>query len=310
MSPNAAKPSDASVRARLLNIARRERRDFNLILNLYYQERFLARLAASRHCERFLLKGGLLLFALTAGQPHTLGRPTKDVDLRAEGIGNDPDRLCTLFAEVCSLDLSDSVVFDAGEITAERITEDADYQGIRLRIPVRLAGARGRVQVDVGFGDIVTPGPRLMAFPVLLSQMVAPTLLAYSIETVVAEKFEAMIALSVVNSRMKDFFDLGWLAQTQPFVGAVLQRAIRNTFHRRGTLFLPDPAVLQPSFAWDEARQRQWSAFLRQSHLAGAPESFGEVMALLRQFLQPVHSACLEERSFSAEWSAALLRWL
>lgn len=298
------------MRARLLNIAKRERRDFNLILNLYYQERFLARLAASRYQGRFLLKGGLLLFALAAGQSHAFGRPTKDVDLRAEGIGNDPDRLRTLFSEVCGLDLSDGAVFDAGNITAERITEDADYQGIRLGIPVGLAGARGRVQVDVGFGDVVTPGPWLMAFPVLLRQMVAPTLLAYSIETVVAEKLEAMIALSVANSRMKDFFDLHWLAQTQPFEGAVLQRAIRNTFHRRGTLFLPDPAVFQPSFASDEGRQRQWSAFLHQSHLAEAPDRFGKVIALLRQFLQPVHSACLEERSFAAEWSAALSRWL
>ncbi len=202
------------------------------------------------------------------------------------------------------------MVFDPDGITTERITEDADYQGIRVRIPVRLAEARGRVQVDVGFGDVVTPGPTEMLFPVLLEEMPSPTLLAYPMETVVAEKLEAMVSLSLVNSRMKDFFDLHWLALNRPFAGAVLQQAVDRTFRRRGTQFLPDPAVFQPSFAADEGRQRQWSAFLRQSHAVDARIPFPDVLVVLRDFLQPVHAACLEARSFSAEWSPALSKWV
>jgi len=310
MSLEGGSPSGASIRARLLNIAKREERDFNVVLNLYYQERLLARLAASDFRKRFLLKGGLLLSAVPASQERVFGRPTKDVDLRAAGVGNDPHRLRTIFAEICRLDLSDGIAFDPDGITTERITEDADYHGIRLRIPVRLSGALGRVQVDIGFGDIVTPGPQERVFPVLLERLAAPTLLTYPVETVVAEKFEAMIRLSLVNSRMKDFFDLHWLASTQPFEGSLLQRAISNTFGRRETPFLPDPAVFQSSFASDEGHQRQWSAFLQRSHLAGAPTRFEEVLLLLRRFLQPVHSACLEGETLAGKWSPVLLAWV
>ena len=309
MSANEKPLSESSIRARLLNIAKRERRDFNVVLNLFYQERLLARLAASRYRDHFLLKGGLLLFAIAAPTQLVFGRPTKDVDLGADGIGNDPDRLHAIFTEIVSVDLADGVVFDPIGITTGRITEDADYHGIRLRIPASLAGARSHVQVDVGFGDVVTPGPQETVFPALLEQIPAPVVAAYSVETVVAEKFEAMINLSLINSRMKDFFDLGWLARTKSFEGATLEEAIGNTFRRRGTIFRPNPVVFEPSFAADETRQRRWSTFLRQSRLSDAEGSFESVMEVVRAFLKPVHSACLVERPFPHTWSPTALRW-
>ncbi|MCL5960766.1 MAG: nucleotidyl transferase AbiEii/AbiGii toxin family protein [Chloroflexi bacterium] len=310
MSSHRTTRIDISVRDRLLQIAKRENRDFNVILNLYYQERFLARLAVSRYRKRFFLKGGLLLLALESLSGRLSGRPTKDVDLRAEGVGNDPDSLQSVFVEVCTAGLPDGVIFEPHRMTVERITEDADYQGIRLKVPVGLAGARGSVQVDIGFGDVVTPGPREMEFPVLLGEMSPPAILVYSVETVVAEKFEAMISLSLINSRMKDFFDLDRLAQTHEFAGSVLQQAAINTFDRRGTRFLPNPAMFQPSFASDESRRRQWLAFLRRIHLMDTPRDFADVMALLRDFLCPVHIACMEDRFLSAKWSPDLLRWV
>jgi predicted nucleotidyltransferase component of viral defense system len=300
---------DISARERLLQLARREGRDFNLVLNRYYQERFLARLAASPYRDRFLLKGALFLLARAGDERRQLARPTRDVDLGGEAIGNAPDRLRDLFGEVCALPLRDGVAFDTAGIATERIVEDADYPGVRLTIPVAFAGARGHLQVDVGFGDVVTPGPQELTFPTLLNGMPAPTLLAYSVETVVAEKFEAMIKLSLVNSRMKDCYDLCQLARTESFAGAVLQEAVRKTFARRGTRFLPDPAIFRDTFGSDSSRQQQWATFLRRSRLTAAPEGFADVIAVLRDFLEPLHIASQESQPFSQRWSPDDLRW-
>ena len=159
---------DISVRDRLLAIAKREGRDFNVVLNLYYQERLLARLAASAYHDHFVLKGGLLLYALAIEGKRQLARPTKDIDLRGSGIGNDTAELCAIFADVCTVAMPDGVSFDAAGITAEHIAADAMYHGVRLHIPVSLAQARGRIRVDIGFGDVITSGPRAMELPVLL----------------------------------------------------------------------------------------------------------------------------------------------
>lgn len=191
---------DISVRDRLLAVAKREGRDFNVVLNLYYQERQLARLAASSYRDHFILKGGLLLYALAIGGKQQFARPTKDIDLRGGGISNDADNLRAIFVGVCAIEMPDGVSFDATGVTAEHIAEDAMYHGVRLHIPVNLAGARGRIRVDIGFGDVITPGPWDMELPTLLSDIPAPRVLAYSLETVIAEKFEAMLNLSLINS--------------------------------------------------------------------------------------------------------------
>lgn len=303
MSARPVKRIDVSARERLLLIAKREGRDFNLVLQLYYQERFLARLAATPHRERFLLKGALFLFARAGGEMRQLARPTKDIDLRGEAVTNDPGRLRAMLGEVCAHPMHDGVVFGTTGITTERIAEEARYPGVRLTVPVGLAGARSRLQVDIGFGDVVTPGPQEMCFPTQLDDMPAPTILAYSIETVVAEKFEAMITLSLVNSRMKDFYDLYQLAGGEVFSGAVLHEAVRETFARRGTPFLPDPTVFAHTFGTDPTRQRQWATFLRRGRLVAAPERFAEGLEMLRAFLTPLHDACRQGHPFSRRWS-------
>jgi hypothetical protein len=256
-----------------------------------------------------MLKGGLLLFALAKAAARSLGRPTKDVDLRADGVVNEPGELHTIFAEICKVALPDGVVFDIGAITAEPITEDADYQGVRVHVPVRLAGARGRVQIDIGFGDIVTPGPRSMDFPVLLEGMSVPSLQVYSNETVVSEKFEAMISLSLVNSRLKDFYDIYQLAHAYRFSGSSPQQAVRNTFRRRGTDFRPNPAIFQDSFAIDLDRQRQWRVFLNRTHLTQAPSAFVDVTADIGKFLWPVHDGCIHSIDLAGEWDPDRLAW-
>jgi len=309
VSARPVKRIDVSARERLLLIARREGRDFNLVLQLYHQERFLARLAATPHRERLLLKGALFLFARADREARQLARPTKDIDLRGEAVANDPERLRAVFAEVCAHPIHDGVVFDATGLATERIAEGARYPGVRLTVPVGLAGARGRLQVDGGFGDVVTPGPQELVFPTLLDDMPAPTILAYAVETVVAEKFEAMVTLSLVNSRMKDCYDLHQLARGEVFAGAVLHEALHETFARRGTPFPSDPAVFTDTFGTDPARQRQWATFLRRGRLAAAPERFAEVQEVLRAFLLPLHDACRQGRPFSRRWSPDDLHW-
>jgi len=256
---------DISVRDRLLALAKREGQDYNVVLNLYYRERLLARLAGSPYRERFVLKGGALLFALTMQGTRELARPTKDLDFRAGGIRNDTAEIAAALAEICALpSFEDGLVFDAGAIKAERIAEDALYHGVRLSIPVRLASASGRLQIDIGFGDVITPGPVEMAYPVLLDEMPTPRVLAYSRETVVAEKYEAMLRLLLANTRMKGFFDMYQLARAYAFEGQDLGEALRRTCERRGAPFLPGPAVLGPDFGVDVARQQQWAAFLKE----------------------------------------------
>lgn len=309
--PRTPKHVDISVRDRLLALAKRAGQDYNVVLSLYYRERLLARLAASRYRERFILKGGSLLFAFAAQGARELARPTKDLDFRAGGIRNDVGDIAAAFAEICALPSpDDGLMFDAYAIKGDRIAEDALYHGVRLSIPVRLASASGRLQIDIGFGDVITPEPLEMAYPVLLDEMPPPRVLAYSRETVVAEKYEAMLKLSLANTRMKDFFDVYQLARTYAFEGVVLSEAVRRTCERRGTPFLIDPAVLQPDFATDAARQQQWAAFLRRGRLTTVPEGFADTMGELSSFLGPIHEACRRQRPLNAVWSPATSRWI
>ncbi len=302
---------DISVRDRLLILAKREDQDYNVVLNLYYRERLLARLADSRYREQFVLKGGALLFAFATQETQELARPTKDLDFRAGGIPNDVAEIASAFAEICTLSsFEDGLVFEVGAIKADRIAEDALYHGVRLSIPVKLASAAGRVQVDIGFGDVITPGPLEMVYPVLLDEMPAPHVLTYSRETVIAEKYEAMLRLSLVNTRMKDFFDVYQLARAHAFEGQGLSEAIRRTCERRGTSFLPDPAVLQPDFGTDAVRQQQWATFLKRGRLTTAPERFADVMDELHAFLEPIHEACRQQRPLAALWSPATSHWI
>jgi hypothetical protein len=294
----------ASVLARLLAIARQRGEDYSLLLNRFGLERLLARLSQSRHADHFLLKGALL-FAVWFDAPH---RPTRDADLL--GFGPDDDEhLQRVFREVAAMDLNDGVVFDLDSIRVQPIREDAVYGGTRLRLAARIGTARCALQIDVGFGDAVTPAPEVLVYPVLLSGFTAPSLRAYPVYTVIAEKYQAMVMLGQANSRMKDFFDLAVIARRTELDGATLAAAIAATFKRRRTALPSDrPLALTTSFAEDPAKQSQWSAFLRKSGAdAGALQ---ETIALLDEPLWPPTQVALASSGATATWRPDLLRWV
>lgn len=282
----------ASVRARLLDRARAEKMDFQILLTRYALERLLYRLSVSDQRERFVLKGAML-FATWRDDPF---RPTRDLDLLGHG-DPDPAAIAESVRAICSVAVpDDGVVFDVAGIEAAPIRDEAEYGGVRVRTSATIAGARLPIQVDVGFGDAITPDPVEIEYPTLL-EAPAPVLRAYPPETVVAEKFEAIVSLGVANSRMKDFYDLWMIAQTFTFDGAVLANAIRQTFDRRRTSWPEQtPSGLGEAFASE--RDAQWRAFLARDRLAAAPASLIQVAEDLRAFLQP-----MLERQQLASWS-------
>lgn len=288
----------ASVRARLLVKARTDKQDFNLVLTRYALERLLYRLSVSAHADHFLLKGALL-FDLWFDIPH---RPTRDADLLGFGSAEIP-HVEAAFREICAVELDDGIRFQADSVHAEEIGKEANYSGVRVTLLGLLDGARCHVQVDVGFGDAVTPGPEAVDYPVMLPDMPAPKLRAYPRYTVVAEKLEALVSLGIANSRMKDYFDLWILSRHSEFDGALLSKAIHATFERRRTP-LPDgvPFGLSDEFAQDRQKQTQWQAFLRKNALVELQLS--EVIAGLRAFLSFPLDALRQAAAFPLAWRA------
>ena len=293
------KPSNlpASVRQRLMNLANRTRQDFGLVLTKYALERLLYRLSLSKHRDTFILKGALL-FELWTSQPY---RATRDLDLL--GQGDDAlDRFRKIFADLCfKMVEDDGLVLLTGSIRVERIREEEEYAGVRVLLEARLGSARIPLQIDIGFGDIVTPAAVEVAYPTLLD-FPAPHLWAYPQESVVAEKFEAMVKLGIANSRMKDFYDLYVLSREFEFDGASLSAAIAATFERRQTM-LPSsaPLALTSEFCDTPAKQVQWTAFLKKSGLSSV-DSLRDVTTHLQNFLVPVVVAIHRGESFLLVW--------
>lgn len=277
------KNKSASVRAKLASIARAENTDFDALLLRYLQERFLYRLGISKFSSRFVLKGGLFLVCLQMPK----SRPTKDIDFLAEEIKNDPAELERIFAAIAGMAYDDGVQFLPSSISSETIKEDADYEGIRLKIDATLGQARQRLQMDIGFGDIIIPQAIQMEFPTILPEE-SPKVKAYSIESVISEKFEAMIKLAMANSRMKDFYDVYFLSANQDFKGERLKKAVESTFRRRRTPMPDSPLVFRPEFREDKGRQRQWVAFLSKLRLKDINQEFSEIMNRITEFLSPI----------------------
>lgn len=296
-----ALPTDvgASVRTRLLRLARERGEDFQLVLTRYANERLLFRLATSRHGSLFVLKGAAL-FTLWTGKPH---RATRDLDLLGFGDPGE-DHIREVFTEVLTLGVEDDGVrLDPSALEVEPIRESQEYGGIRVSTVARITTAKVRLQVDIGFGDAITPEPHMVELPPLLDGP-APRIRAYPRETVVAEKVEAMVQLGLVNSRMKDFYDLVVLAKTFDFEGEVLARAIRATFDRRGTPFpVVRPVALTPVFYGDATKVLQWAGFIRKSR---APEvgSLPEAIADVTAFIEPPLVAARTQKRFVAWWRA------
>ena len=287
----------ASVHQRLKNAAKDSGRPFNDLAQYYALERWLYRLSQSRHAQLFILKGALMLVAWRA----PILRATRDIDLLAR-TGNDLENIRSIVAEICTAEVpGDGLVFDPQSVTTERIAEDADYEGVRARFRGRLATTRLAMQIDMGFSDVVTPAPVEISYPAILDYP-PPVLRAYNRETVVAEKFEAMVSLGRLNTRMKDFFDIWLLASTSDFRGTELRAAISATFLRRGTPFLEAPQVFAPDFANDASKRAQWAGFLKRMRPSQAPEEFTEAVDFVRKFLQPVNTALVENKTFAMDW--------
>ena len=286
MSESTGNHAAASVRQRLLNRSRETGEDYNLLLTRYGNERLLYRLSVSPHAGRFVLKGALL-FAAWTGVPH---RPTRDLDLLGRGDPS-PDALAGVFRELCDLpvDRDDGLRLDAGGVLAREIREGREYGGVRVTLLGLLGNARVPLQVDVGFGDAITPGPVTLTYPTLLADSPPPVLAAYPPETVVAEKLQAMVDLGLANTRMKDFYDAWLLLRDFDLDDAVLAEAVRATFARRGTpLPSSTPLALTAAFADDGAKRRQWASFLAKSGVADAPVGLAEVVDYLRRRLLPL----------------------
>jgi hypothetical protein len=276
--PDRPRNMGASVRARLLNLAKKRNQPFELLLTRYVLERLLYRLSKSKHRDRFVLKGAMLM-AAWFDDPL---RPTRDVDLLGFGDA-EPDAILAVFREVCSVAENDGVLFDADALAVERIRDELEYGGLRIKTNATLGGARVRVVIDVGFGDAVEAAE--MELPVLLD-LPAPKLRAYPRESVIAEKFHAMVLLGRANSRMKDFHDIWVLSRSHDFAGDALAKAIAATFTRRKTeIPVQRPDALTPAFANDPAKQQLWTAFIEG--IEAKPGSLAEIVDALAAFLMP-----------------------
>jgi hypothetical protein len=294
----------ASILARLLVLAKTRGDDYSLLLNRFALERLLCRIGHSPHANRFLLKGALL-FALWYDDPH---RPTRDADLLGFGP-DDAANLIATFREIAAMDLADGIVFDSESVRADAIREDNTYGGTRLQLVARIGSARCALQIDVGFGDAVTPEAQTVTFPTLLQDFQAPVLRVYPVYTVIAEKYHAMVMLGQANSRMKDFYDLAVIGRRTVLDGATLASAIAATFARRNTT-LPTqrPLALTKQFGEDAAKLRQWQAFLNKNRITG--DSLAETVSLLELLLWLPTEMAAAEGGTSMTWMPEHGKWM
>jgi predicted nucleotidyltransferase component of viral defense system len=293
-----------SIKARLKKEADSCGKDFDFLLMHYFIERLLYRLSISSYADKFILKGGLLLYTILGNQ----ARATRDIDFLAKGIKNTPDELIKVFTEIISIPANDAVSFDNGKITVERIKEDAEYQGIRIKLTAYLDRSHHVLQFDIGFDDIVIPQPVDMVYPTLLD-MEPPCLKAYSLESVIAEKFHAIVYLADLNSRMKDFYDIYELSRRCEFDGASLSEAIAQTFKRRKTELSQFPTVFADEFPLLSNKQVQWQAFQRRTGIDNVPTDFTVIVAVIKKFLLPVYEALCSQKRLAGKWNKDAGLW-
>lgn len=289
----------ASIHQRLLNDARARGHPFNELLQRFVLERFLYRLGRSPYRKQFVLKGAWVLAAWDL----PFSRPTRDIDLLGH-LDNSVERIVAAIQEVCEEPADeDGLRFDASSVAGERIVEAADYEGVRVRLISYLGKARIPVQIDIGFGDPVVPGPIPVRLPAILDLPPAE-LQGYSRESLIAEKLQAMVYLGALNSRMKDFYDIWLLASHFNFDGAMLARAIGETFRQRRTMLPAMPVAFTDAFAADVDRQVQWAAFVRRQGIQDAPPMLLETVQFIGKFLGPICRAMAAGEDYRAGWAA------
>lgn len=292
-----------SIKARIKQVAVKENKPFDYLLMHYFIERLLYRISISNHADNFILKGGLFLYTILGND----ARATKDVDLLARQINNTLEDLQKIFIDICSIQCDDAVIFDTSSIFTERIKEFAEYEGVRVKVIGYLDRTRHILQLDIGFGDVIVPKIKEMEYPSILD-MDRVSIKTYSIESVIAEKFEAMIYLSEANSRMKDFYDIYSLCKEFDFDGRVLYEAVLQTFAKRVTPTPIAPTVFSEEFPNMKDKQTQWKAFQRRVKSASSLE-FTVVIYVIKLFLQPIYYCVLEEREFFGQWNCKSGEW-
>ncbi|MGA3323111.1 MAG: nucleotidyl transferase AbiEii/AbiGii toxin family protein [Terriglobia bacterium] len=296
MTKRAPSNLPASVHQLLLNKARQTHRPFNELLQYYAMERFLYRLSKSPYAARFILKGALMFTAWKLDSC----RPTMDIDLLSK-TANQVESVMTIARAVCTQPVApDGLVFNPATVKGARITENANYEGVRIRFQSNLGAARVTLQLDIGFGDVIVPAPQPIEYPTLLD-FEAPRLRGYSKESMVAEKFESLVTLGVLNSRMKDYFDIWALSRQFDFDGQTLGNAIAKTFSNRRTQIIRDPIGLTTKFADDSTKKSQWRGFIQKSRLGASPE-LGEVIVAIANFVGPLVTALSAGKSFRRKW--------
>ena len=287
----------ASIRAKLLNRSRETGEELQNLLMRFATERLLYRLSRSKHKDNFLLKGAAL-FAFWFDQPH---RPTKDLDLLGRGA-NDVSSLENIIREICAIEGDDGLHFLAESVKGGNIREDEVYGGIRITLTAMLERARIHLQIDIGFGDAVTPQASEETLSTILNSLPAPKVKIYPKETVVAEKFEAMVKLGIANSRMKDFWDVRYLVREFDFEGTLLQKALKATFAARQISFPTQlPVALTDEFATNQLIAARWSAFIKRNKIIADTE-LSEVIKSLREFFAPIIKAPGD--NFNKRWKA------
>lgn len=270
-----------SLKAKLLAYSKAQGKVHQNTLTRFFQERFLYRLSKSDYRHSFLLKGGALAYTIGGEQ----SRHTKDIDFLLNRLQADQDALAGIFKEISGIVANDGVVFDSGSILVGDIQKEGRYNGTRIRLAARLGKISQQVQVDIGVGDHVTPGPQEIEYPTILDDLPPPVLYAYSLESLVAEKFNAMIDLGEFNSRYKDFYDIHIFIDRCD--REVLKKAVQNTFERRGTKLAKNHPVFQEAFFEDAGRAKRWHTFLKKNRLQKI--EFPDVYQTLLNYLYPIY---------------------
>ena len=274
-----------SIRAVLLNLSKQENLIFQQVVTRYLHERFLYRVSLSEYNSSFVLKGGNLMYVIEG--LHI--RPTMDIDILAKNMDNDKENVKNIFRKICEIKYdNDCVCFNSNAIAVSDIAVEKKYSGVRLLIDTQFDTIRQSIQVDIGFGDIITPDAIALSYPVLLNELDSPKILVYSVETVIAEKFEAMIHLGGLNSRMKDFYDVYILLKNNRIDDEILDKAIFCTFERRKTMLKTQPEIFTKDFYLYEQRQTAWKFFLKK--IKEEYVDFEEVMRIITTKLQPIYS--------------------
>ena len=283
MSNETSKNYGKSIRSKLLNISKEENVFHQTILTRFFQERLLYRMSQTKYRSIFYLKGGALMYVYE----RFAARPTLDIDFLGYDISNEGESIVAAFKEICSVPCEeDGISFDTEHITSQNITEFKDYHGVRLSIPVRMDSISQILTMDIGFGDIVTPEPVALDYPTLLNHLPAVNILAYSLETVIAEKFHAIIDLADQSSRMKDYYDLYHLLSKGKYNSDILQEAIERTFKNRHTSYDANTMFFRKDFADNQQMQVRWQAFLRK--ITRSEElSFSDVVTYIQNVLSP-----------------------